>query len=273
MATLTTGDDLSQLVHQHQKQLIGWFRARLGARSDAEDLAQRTWIEVLGRADTFDPERGSFWTFTKIWAGFVLRRYWAEASGDSLLIDGDLGEGDLDIDCVGGDALGSTAPLTAFNIVSAVLRCALGCRRLPHEVAVFGFVKLLQWKPSRVVEELSAHTVEYAVDCLEAEYLKDVPHPDVRSAFEALRVKLKQPLRACGVDRRTLQRYAPLQDRPTGTILLNDLYGGDDREAAVTRWWAAVARVVEEDLLRTEDGPLGEWLSEQPVVRLRRAAK
>lgn len=260
--------DLQGHIDAHHKRLVGWLRARVGNFDDAEDLAQRAWIEVLQHRDSFDPEKGTFWTFAKIWAGFVLRRHWRERArlpipgGDRIDVHGD---GD------GAAASGHDDPPPEVHLFHQMLRVALSCRRLPHEIVVFGFVKLLQWKPRRVVEVGAPLTVAEALALLAAEYHRDVPLPDVRGTFSSLEERLESPLGSCDVDPRVLAPYAHLRARPAASIRFEELFATTSNpEEAVTRWWAAVVRVVEADLLRLCDGPLAEWLEDQGIVRDRR---
>ena len=69
---------MNALIEAHQRRLYGFMRVRVRDNATAEDLVHDTWGEVLRRADTFDPARGSFWTFTKIWADIVVKRHWQE---------------------------------------------------------------------------------------------------------------------------------------------------------------------------------------------------
>lgn len=259
--TIDAPPDLSQLVETHHRRLRGWFRARVGARADAEDLAQRTWIEVLKRAHTFDPSRGTFWAFTLIWADFIRRRYWHEGSR-APLASGDAS--DLEkLRSAPTEPADDAVAASSLPVFNELLRRTLGCRRLTHEILAFGFVKLLGWPPKRFVAELSSASLSELVAHLEREYVREVPDRDVRSAFAELARGLTQRLGDSRVDPRVLAPYDSLRQRTIGELALAELYlTHSSPEECVTRWWAAVGRVVTASIADADDGPLAEWLSD-----------
>jgi DNA-directed RNA polymerase specialized sigma24 family protein len=280
-------EDYRQLTVSHHQRLVGWFRARVGDRHTAEDLAQRTWVDVLERIRTFKPERGSFWTFTKIWAQFVLRRHYAEAhrlwplAAAAEPADGEFDDLPNALPAARG---GSSEPssgvpnideiLHASEVLLELLGEVLSCKRLPHEVLVFGYVKLLQWKPARVVAELSESPLDRLAEQLAAEYFHFVPLPQVTAAFTPLRANLARRLRDCDTDPRAKEPFEHLLDRVTGTSCLGDYYPpAATRQEAVTRWWAAVQRAVQESALRRSTGPLAESLRDRRILRSARGSK
>jgi hypothetical protein len=142
---------------------------------------------------------------------------------------------------------------------------------LPHEVIAFGYVKLLQWKPTRVVAELSDTALDGLADRLEEEYFRFVPLPEVRDAFAPLRQNLSRHVPDCDADPRAKEPYASLADRVAGHTLLREYFPTTGTaEAAVTRWWAAVKRVVAEEVLRLPRGPLTEVVRERHRGRRQR---
>jgi DNA-directed RNA polymerase specialized sigma24 family protein len=262
--------DYRQLIESHQRRLVGWFRMRVGDPDVAADLTQRTWVDVLERIHTFDPQRGNFWTFTKIWAQFVLRQYYSE--GKHLWLHAHPADDDADAEPDGQPAVWSRATeaggspdieevLQSSALLIDLVQQVLRCRRLPHEVIAFGYVKLLEWKPTRVADELSDIDLQRLAERLQDEYLRCVPRSEVRAAFGPLRESLSGRVGACDVDPRVKERYRDLADRIAGTTLLRDYYPPTGtREEAVTRWWASVSRVAKEDLLRLSTGPVAESL-------------
>ena len=275
-------DAYDGLVESHHRRLLGWFRARVGDRDLAADLAQRTWVEVLERARTFDPERGAFWTFTKIWSRFVLLRHYSELR-HLWLFTLDHGElGDVPNGQPGSTSDAAIAPLdqwagapaaeallSASAVFLELLHHVFQCKRLPHEVITFGFVKLLDWKPQRVVAELADQSLQDLAARLEAEYLRYVPLDGVREAFGPLREKLGCSLEHIQVDGRTSGAYQELLHRTAGASLLREYFPRDtDPREAVTRWWSAVNRVLKVRLLELGRGPLAEWLRDRRL-RLR----
>ncbi len=261
-----------ELVEAHQKRLVGWFRARVRDRSQADDLVQRTWLEVLPRLHLFDPERGTFWAFTRNRARHLLQRHWEESARRADSLEQRTVESSAD-EAAGGaarDDFTAGHPYGLSRVFLEMLTRTVTCRRLPHEIVAFGFIKLLGWKPQRLVAELGAASTLDAAIRLRDEYLRDVPAPAVHAVFEQLLARMNAPLRLFEVDRRTLAPYEALADRVAGAIRVHEYVPEDGSpEEAVTRWWAAVSRAVATDLVQRSDGPLAEWLADHPSLRQR----
>jgi len=273
-----------RLIETHQQRLVRWFYARIRDRDTAADLAQRTWVEVLPRIHTFDSTLGSFFTFTKVWALFALKRHWAETARQRYRAEedapagGGVDEGDdlPEGGRIDQGAAGEAHPNRIAELVEAsemhieLLRRALTCKRLPHEIIAFGIVKLLDWTPRRVVADLSDTSLDNAAAFLESEYFRNVPLPEVREAFQPLRAGLAHIIASYDIDARISRPYTHLAERVAATTVLRDYYPAeDDPEVLVTRWWAAVNRAVRNDLLRLSAGRLAEWLHERGLAQER----
>lgn len=266
---MDTGSDLQALIVAHHRRLVGWFRLRVGDADVAEELAQRTWQEVLLHGHTFDRQRGAFFTFTKVWADIILKRQRAEVAlrrRREIRIEEEGEEDD------GADPVLRTAPqlqsyddvdLDRESVFLRLLPLALGCRRLPHEILAFGFVKLLDWKPARVVAELSDNLLDQTAALLADEYALEVATQEVRPAFAALQRKLQQTLAEVDADPRSKKPYQDLMNERTGGTLLHAYYrDGSTPEMAVVRWWSAVTRAVVEKLVVLREGPIAEWIED-----------
>lgn len=252
---------LDDLVRQHERRLFGFFRIRVRDDSVASDLAQETWLEVLGHGETFDPDRGSFWTFTRIWADFVLRRHWQSVGRDRERLD----RRAEDEDSPGGalvearaaaSGLASEDASTLRTVLRKVLACALSCERPPNEIVAFGFTKL-EWKPREITVNLSASTLRDLSQRLERDYVALVPDPEIAASFAPLRAKLERGLDELLSDPRSKRAYAHVPDGPTGPMKLESYFApGANPESAVTRWWDTVKRTVFRDL--RESGALDD---------------
>ena len=196
---------VNALIEAHQRRLYGFMRVRVRDDATAEDLVQDTWGEVLRRADTFDPARGSFWTFTKIWADIVVKRHWQERIPEAVEREDDResepaagasgGEDLSGADLAAGLPEGSNVDdrLHAARTLLDLLCRILACARPPHEIIVFGFSKLL-WKPSEIVEDLADRRLLALAARLQEDYAASVPIPAVRAAFAPLLDKLERRL-------------------------------------------------------------------------------
>ncbi len=266
---MDTGSDLQALIATHERRLVGWFRSRVVDGDIAEELAQRTWQEVLRHGHTFDPQRGAFFTFTKVWAEIILKRQRTEVALRRRREIGLEAEGEED-DAV-DPILRTAAQLQSYDVVDldhervfmGLLALTLSCRRLPHEILAFGFVKLLDWKPARVVAELSDELLDRMSALMADEYTLDVATQDVRPAFAGLHHKLQQTLAQVDADPRAKKPYSDLMNERTGGTLLRAYYREvSTPEMAVVRWWSAVARALVEKLVVLREGPIAEWIED-----------
>jgi DNA-directed RNA polymerase specialized sigma24 family protein len=67
-----------ELRRRYDRKVYGRLRVRVENNMDADDLAQRTWLEVWRRMSDYDPARGEFIAFVFFWAGILLKRYYTE---------------------------------------------------------------------------------------------------------------------------------------------------------------------------------------------------
>ena len=246
--------NLADLVAAHERRLYGFFRARVREDAAASDLAQETWVEVLRHGDTFDAGKGSFWTFTRIWADFVLRRHWERGQKERERI---ALEPSSEPDEGGGPGAGERPDtgrpsphdsVQLSRLLRMVLRCALACSRPPNEILVFGFTKL-EWKPREITMNLSDEILRTLAARLEREYVALVPDPELASAFSPLREKLELSLSQILSDPRSLRAYDHVPAEPTGSLLLRAYFPpAANPDAIVTRWWDTVKRSVFREL-------------------------
>jgi len=250
--------DIDELVRSHEKALFGYFRARVADDSTAADLAQDTWIEVLRRADTFDPEIAGFWTFAKNWARFVLLRYYERSQRDSILATGGPKRGEDDepdgisADVIDDERFGigsqerrNATASAADTLADAerfrlLLWAAMTCRRPPHERIVFGFSRL-EWRPAEMVAELSDAKLGDLLVRLQADYRAVAPTVDTSDAFSPLVKQMGERLVDLLRDKRTKDSLAGLLERVVGGTFLREYYAPGSRpEDRIVNWWAAV---------------------------------
>lgn len=266
----------TELIEKHQARLFGYMRCRVHADAVAKDLAQDTWVEVWRRIATFDPERGSFWSFTRIWADFVLRRHWARQAQPSNtpkpLPDDDEThvpgvEPDRPMTAPARDwpvqEGAEPSPETSVDlarVLAALLARIAGCSRPPHEIIVFGFSRL-SWKPSEISDELGGAALSHLEARLEEEYAAASSLPATRDLWRPLRDKLEKPLGDSIDDPRTRKLYPALLPRVAGETRLCDYFRDDTpADELVTRWWDTVKRSVFKDIRSAPGGELREWL-------------
>jgi RNA polymerase sigma factor (sigma-70 family) len=254
-----------ELYRAHQRVVYGYVRARVRNDEDAQDVAQKTWIEVWNNLSSFDPQRGSLRAFaTRYWAHFMIMRHYGERKGDPTLLGPDetieryrpaFGETER-VDEAGPDALWEDeAPAEVY---AQLLALTFGGSSPPHQLVAFGYTKLLAWPPRRIVAELSDRPLVEVAAQLEQAYRHESGLPDalVRPAFEPLRQAMERRFAAVVDEPKTRETYPRLLERIVGTTTLRDYYTAGDPSAVVTRWWDAVKRRVRADLGRLDAGPL-----------------
>jgi len=78
IGSIVNGDveAVRMLVERYQRPLAGLLRRALSGSSDAEDLAQETWIRVVRSAHRYDPSFPfTSWLFAIAWN--LIRNFWA----------------------------------------------------------------------------------------------------------------------------------------------------------------------------------------------------
>lgn len=249
-------EQLPDLIAAHEVRLAGYFRGRVFDSSAREDLCQDTWAEVARRFDTFDSEKGTFWQFTRIWAGFVVRRHWEAQRARSREIpesflartgedEGDRAERESEVTrTVFLEATFTDDQLDLARILVEILRRAFACTRPPHEVLTFGFVKL-RWKPAEVVDQLLEDDLRELRVRLQEGYTTIVATPVLSAMFAPLDDRLGRRLGELIDDPRTRERYAGQLDLICGQSRLGEYLPSEGpAAAAITRWWDTVKRTV-----------------------------
>jgi hypothetical protein len=122
----------------------------------------------------------------------------------------------------------------------------------PHQLIAFAFVNLLEWRPQRLVAELSNTHLGELEEKLEDDYRQryQLAMDRVRSCCRRLRQRMDRRFEEGVEDSKTLQTYRHLAGRIVGDTTLRNYYTGnstDSRVAEVIRW-----RNMVEERLRNE---------------------
>lgn len=266
-----TEDELQSHIAADHPRLVGWFRMRVGDRDLAQDLAQRTWLELHSHRESYDPLRGTVPAFVNFWAAIILKRHHSERARRRRY-EGDLpqyGEDDRNPVTEASrswfdevvESRDAAELAEAERWMVELLRHTLSCKRLPHEILTFLLVKVLGWTPREVVSQLTSHNLESLARLVEENYLKRVPTHAVREAFAILHQRLSCRLAEVQVDPRTRRAYAQVQDRVLATTELSAYLRSVSRpEDDVVHWWDAVKKVMLSELVKLEGSPLADWL-------------
>lgn len=248
------GDDeaITQLYKAYQKAVYGFIRARVRQDADAEDVAQETWIEVWKKLPAYDPAKGSFFTWIRYWAGLKLLRHYKELKDwrrIHVLISElrsrypDLDEEEEIADIIDRLTIAEVQPDEPEKDAEEyayILRITFEKGGYPWQLIAFGFNKLIdEWKPKRIVAELSDSELQKLGKKLEYDYLAEsmLPEEEVRDCFEPLRGQMSRLvgdvlLPGDTVSRENLREILSIH---VGDTTLRNYYGKDP-EANISDW-------------------------------------
>jgi hypothetical protein len=275
----------------YERAIYGFLRSRVTEDADIQDIVQNTSIEVWQKLSSYDPNRGSFYTFVRCTAAFMWKRHldaqrrreqregasledWETDREEAELSEvsyRDVLQGSLGTAIVGatGVAAHISAPMVwdlelPAEVFTHLLRLTFSGDSPPHQLLAFGFTKVTGWPPRRIAAELSEIDLRELLSRFEDGYLHDSGLADdlVRSCLDPLRQTMDRRFDSVVVDRKTLETYPGLHARLVGTTKLSDYYGGREPAAAITQWWFAVTRRTEARIDREGSGLLYELLQQ-----------
>ncbi len=255
-----------ELHRRHRIAARGFVRVRARNDADADEIEQRTWIDVWTHLADYDRERAPLLAFVKYRASIALLRFYARTRHvvvlASQLIDRyprSLHESDVwELITKGhlvaeADDFGSRED--AKNCVRThdrALELAFEDPVPPHQYLAFGFVKLLEWKPARLASVHRDTPLRDLAELFERQYLEisALPERRVRATFAALRGCMSSRFETIVHEARTLTAHQAVLTRVVGTTTLSDYAprtkrkDGDsvDLEAGLYNWWYSVGR-------------------------------
>lgn len=277
-----------ELRRRYEQKVYGYVRVRIDDDMDAEDIAQKTWLEVWQRMSDYKPALGEFVAFVLFWAGIFLKRYYTEKQTPQarVLLFSQLGrqynteeEGEVETELARFSpesladiraALETRAPgeetvPSLTEVYTELLYLTFNGTSPPHQLLAFGFVKLLGWKPQAVVASLSSVMLRELEERLETGYLNRTQlKEDVAAAcFAQLRRQMPETFGEVVKEPLTRKTYSQLLACVVGTTTLQQYFTESDEEGQadnIVKWWAAVRRRVWKEVQRLTHGPLFELL-------------
>ena len=251
IARILNGDQgASNLVYQrHGKPIKGFIAMRVRNNDHIDDLCQEAWLEILKGLIKFDPAQGSFHGFSMGCGRNVLRRFWHGRPGAFEVPPEDEDED--------GNACGEPqVPPLDGDLFDEFMVKTFGGASPPHQLIAFGFVKLLEWNPAEVVEELSAIGLDKLIARLEEELCEvytpaeEIVHESLQKLNRAMRQRKK--LSEMLADPKNRETYAHLLDRIVGETCLREYYTSkapwnsqiylSESAQTVSNWWVSVKR-------------------------------
>lgn len=141
----------------------GFIAGRTGTLEDAEDLAQECFMRARkGLDDNLFDRQYRFYTYLRGIANHLVQNHWRHRSkmADHLLEHADREQK------IQTYHQSSVEPFERLEL----LRLVFACGAKPHQILMFGFVKLLEWRPREIVREHSDSSLGVLADELLASY-------------------------------------------------------------------------------------------------------
>jgi nucleoside phosphorylase/DNA-directed RNA polymerase specialized sigma24 family protein len=240
-------ESLAQFYETYERTVFGFARFVSSNDADAADVAELAWDSFSRRLPKIDPERGPILP--------MLRRHVETAAVDFYRrrereVQLDVGPFDPieDVPTPEGRIVELETRAAIHEEYEDLLRIVLVHGGPPHERIVFGFNRLLDWRPQKIVADLSDLTLTDLEKNLEAIYLKalDVGTELATRIFGRLRSDLRRethtffPRKMRHVPEAVLYRLAA--DTKLGDYFVRSGPGEHGRE--ITEWVESVRRRV-----------------------------
>jgi hypothetical protein len=129
--------------------------------------------------------------------------------------------------------------LIQYEEAARLLRATFSLPSPPHQLVVFGFNRLLAWKPRDIAKSLSPFRLSELEVRLEDDFVAVNPYDDdfVRGCFRGLRYGMEVTLGYLVSHPKARQAYSSLLERVTGSIVLCEFYDMEhDPEDSVCKW-------------------------------------
>jgi len=246
--TAIAGDETAwtRLYETFILPLRGFLRGRISHIEDVEDLAHECFIRAHGglMEGRYDRQY-RFYTFLRGIAHHLILDYWRNRSNDCMRFD----ESVTQQENQQREARILSRPLERLELLHLVLSCSAK----PHQIIMFCFVKLLEWRPREIVDErsdeqLSALTEEFLhtyFDALSSFVSKNTFFEDVCSPLAKTMV-----VPAVHVyTEREYQTIGSITESPVGSLKLDVFFGGNP--AANISDWCDRVKTRTRKMLRT----------------------
>lgn len=200
--SLNSDATFERLLAEHRPKLLGFACARVHDADEAEDLVQNLYVKLWNKRSQFDESR-PFEAWAKYWLGFLLKEFFRVRGRrlDLTVLERELprlaADAGIELDDlagIGGESRAlfdrEEARLEAGLIFERFLRQLPSVPHPPHQLVVFGYVKLLGWKPGTVALDLSDWEMAGLVQRLEIDFTGALP--DRKAAFQPCSLRLQR---------------------------------------------------------------------------------
>ena len=193
---------------------------------EVEEIFQKCWIRIFEKLITYNPEY-SFLGFAFIWANFAIKEFYTWKKGSDKfrnLSENDQKEiSNIDYYPVSDDY---------YNWLEILFTC----KKLPHEIITFGFIKLCEYSIEEVLDQLSSSSLNDLLTRLMNEYIMQsrIQSKLLEPFFNLLFKKLILPVNEL-LQHEPKELYRDILDRITGQTILSD-YFGSNKNHSISLW-------------------------------------
>jgi RNA polymerase sigma factor (sigma-70 family) len=209
----------SKLYKEYEKPVMAFILSRCRCSKDeplVQDAFQKCWIKIAEKLSTYNPEY-PFSTFAFIWAGFAVKELYDELNSvnrreqlQTQMIDD------------------KEEVFANSDVFFECLKVLFSCHKLPHEILVFSFIKLLDYSLDDVIENLSLIPLRDLLKRLKEEYAEEshISSHLLDPYFKILEEKLNESLKAL-LGNAPKKWYMEIINSTAAKTTLSQYYQGD----------------------------------------------
>ncbi len=241
---------LNALAARYIEPVKNYCRFKINSKDDANDVGQNAWIRIQSSLHQFDPALASFQRLALRQADYAVKDYYRLRGGT---------------DSDAWDRGGSSPRFMDERCLKAVLGEVFKTTRPPHQPIAYGYCRLLQYKPTEVVDSYADEKLDALSERFSREFRRifNLEGETFDEVFDGFRRSMDQPLSEITKAPKTRAAYVNLLDRIVGSTVLREYFVGTtlrEHSADVVRWWSSVDRHVIATLAKNPD--LADCLSD-----------
>ncbi len=260
----------NQLWSRHQEALFGFIRWQVRC-PDADRIAREiladSYLFLRSHLSDYDPSRSRFRTFAKLHVDSLRKKHFRR--GREICVDWVSDPDPVDpvtrLPEPQDPGLSAEDDLIQYEEATNLMRVSFSLSCPPHQLVIFGFNRLLGWKPRDIVSALSLCPLSELEARLENGFIQINPYDEefVRDCFSGLRRSMEVTFGCLVSHPKARQAYRNLLETKTGDIVLRDLYSAEHGpEECVTKWsnnvWKSLRiRMLEEQVGSPNSGAEG----------------
>lgn len=233
------------LYPRYDRYVRTFVAVRVDNQDHAQEIAQETWLRFWETLASYNPDKSPLIAWLRLLALHALADYFARhnRSSEFECVVAEICE--LDDEPYTGKRP-NRHNLTDLVLFNRVLELILDSGGPPHELIVYCFWQLLEWKPAEFDEKESQSILNAWESRFEHDYgavATLLSSAQIARICAPLRARLKKALAALDLDPAVRVRYERVFTRQTGLTPLQDYYRDDHKPASeIQRWTENVQR-------------------------------